>query len=136
MKFVGTYKIYKMIQNMGDHMELVDVESVLASKTEPDEIRELQRSINQMLYITEDGLAYTVMPIPEGAPKEEIEKAEAAGQIINGMVKLGRPTNVKEEDGALYFEDPSRVLTGEEWFKVSTEVEGEINMVTMAYMKI
>lgn len=40
------------------------------------------------------------------------------------------------ENGALYMHDKHMFLTGGEWVKISTDVEGVLDLVTMYYKKV
>lgn len=135
MNFVGDYKLSKVIRMSDEGVTFIAVDEAIALEDDPHSKQELQRSKNAILTVCEDGKALYHMPIPEGVPAEEIAKAEASGRIYNGDF-LFEEQQIKIENDALYLYDRSQFLTGEEWVKVSTDVEGELNMVTMIYNKI
>lgn len=141
MSAVGVYKLTKMmspVENPGPDekaIRMAPVEEILASETDPDELERLKRDLSMQIIITEDGQMLYGMPIPEGTPEEEIKKAEARGMIKDNYV-IFDSGKIKYEGTDLYMYDKSRFLTGEEWVKISTEKEDELNLVMQIYNKI
>lgn len=135
MNFAGQYKLSKVRHMNEDESAIVymDVEKVLAMKTDEFERRELQRDMDTLLSVAENGCMSFLLPLPPDVPEEEIKKAGM--EIIDGMVKT-RDEEGKIENGALYMHDKHMFLTGEEWVKISTDVEGELDLVTMYYKKV
>lgn len=134
MNFAGDYKLATVKQLKADRSGFEQV-----PVTELDMSSEAAQSMAYMLQsiltITEEGEMITHMPLPEGAPADEIAQAEAAGRIWNGDYLLDRKA-VKFEGGNVYMNDSSKFLTGEEWVKLNTDNEGELNMITMSYQRV
>ncbi len=100
---------------------------------DPRELRQMQMQIDTVMTVTENEMIYR-LAIPADIPQEEIEKMEKAGMIQDGMVEYEK-TPCKIEDGALYMYDRSTFLAGTEWVKISTDVEGELNLIMAIWKK-
>jgi len=135
MGFAGDYKLYQMMgYDPEKGMVYVDLETYEKQFVEEGDEVEFERNKNTELHVCEDGNMLMTMAIPEGAPEEEIKKAEAAGRIVDGRFVVDRIEG-KIEDGNIYMHDPSKMMTGEEWIKVNTDNEGEINLLSVIYRK-
>ena len=139
MNFLGDYKLNKMLtmNSETEKTEFADPATVYArmeaAGEDPRELRQMQMQIDTVMTVTEGELIYR-LPIPADAPKDEIEKMEKAGMIKDGMVEYER-TPAKIEDSALYMYDRSTFLAGTEWVKISTDVEGELNLIMAIWKK-
>lgn len=118
-------------QRFGD----VEIEKIIEKETDPHEKMQLQRMVDTTLSIDENLNAVLGMNIPEDAPADEIEKAKEAGKIINGKYVVDT-MQLKCENDELFYYDPSKMLAGTEWVKISTDVEGVLDLITMKYKKI
>ena len=137
MSYAGDYRIKEGPAFTEDGIVMKPFAELIAAEEDEDEIAELKKMEKTILRITEDGKMINVMPIPEGTPQEEIDKAKAMGRVTDdNMVLLEARNNVKFEDGNIYLSDPHKMLTGDEWVKLNTDVEGELNMVMYTYQKI
>ena len=140
MNFLGDYKVSKMMtmNRETEKMEFADVadvyEQMKAAGEDPHELQQMQFQMQTTLTVTENEMIYS-MPIPEDAPADELEKARAEGMIVDDKLVYERG-KCKIEDGALYMYDRSTFLTGSEWAKISTDTEGELNMVMAIWNKI
>lgn len=137
MNLFGNYKLSKMMSMGDEKVEFVDA-AVLLQKMEesgedPREVQHMKFQMNTIMTVTEDEMVYR-MPIPEDVPQDEIEKMTKAGRIVDDMIVLER-TKCKIKDGDLYMHDRSTFLAGTEWVKISTDVEGELNLVMAIWTK-
>ena len=78
-----------------------------------DEIAERKRMTEIILDVCEDGKIYTLMPIPEGATKEEIDDAVKSGEFAlhDGLLCFAEVLEWEERNGEFWY---------------NTGVEGEI----------
>lgn len=138
MAFDGIYKVIKarkMVEGQGFVFE--DAEKILQETTNPDEKRNLERTFNTLVIIDEAANIKQAMEIPANTPAEEIEKAKSQGTVIVDEKYVVMKTNEgKVENGELFYHDQSKFMTGEEWVKISTDVEDELNMVFAIYKRI
>lgn len=135
MKFEGTYKavkVVKMVEGQGFVFE--DIDKVIAQADDEDK-RIYEQTARSLLIVEADGSIKYAMGIPEGTPAEEIEKAKKHGMVVSddGKYIITKCEAGKIEDDALYLYDKSTFLAGTEWVKISTDVEGELNLVTTLY---
>jgi len=132
----GFYKISKMLQFGENGKCYVDAAEFLEKlkNEDPDEYRHEAKTLGMGLLVAEDGSTKNTMDIPEGVTEEEIQKeVEENGLVIeNGKIIL-EEGKTKVENGELYMYDESKFLTGEEWVKVSTDVEDELNFIMYIY---
>lgn len=122
MKYLGTW-LFHSIGTLGDDgIEYLSAEEYLKApmpyidETDADavadEIKERKMMIATQIEFCENGDLYMLMPIPEGATKEEIDEA-----VSKGMIKLYNGRLLQSE---LKWEERD----GEIWY--DTGIEGEI----------
>lgn len=135
MNFVGKYKLVQ-VRRMNEAkkaFEWYDVEAALAETKDEDRRRELQRDMDTLLSVQEDGTVSHLLPLP---PETSLEELMAAGlEMENGLVKLGSEKG-KIENGTLYMYDKGMFLAGTEWVKISTEEEGMLDLIVSRYKKM
>ena len=97
-----------------------------------DELRERKNMIGAQIEIREDGKLYTLMPLPEGVTKEEVDAAVAAGQISlrDGMM-VGGVEAWEEREGALWY---TTELSEDGWTKGS-DGDGFVFFMTLRFVK-
>ncbi len=97
-----------------------------------DELRERKTMIGMQIEICEDGKLYTLMPLPEGVTKEEVDGAVASGEISlrNGMM-VGGAESWEERDGVLWY---TTALSEDGWTKGSDD-DGFVFFVTVRFVK-
>lgn len=137
MGFAGSYKAVKAVKMVeGQGFVFEDIDKLIAEADDENK-RIYEQTLRSVLIVEEDGSIKYAMEIPEGTPAEEIEKAKSRGMVVSddGKYIITRAEKGKIEDGALYLYDASTFLAGTEWVKISTEVEGELNLVTTLYKK-
>lgn len=134
MSFIGDYKV-TTVRKLKDDDSGFEWVSVSEIDVNSNLYGSLANMFNTTITIKEDGQMIYHMPIPEGVSKEEIKAAEEKGMIVNGEVVVDKKV-VKIEDGNIYMQDASKILTGEEWVKINTENEGELDFVLIKYKKI
>lgn len=137
MSFAGDYRLASMKKLKSDDsgFEDVAIEVILAEKEKDEPDNSIDNIYRTIITITEEGEMIYHMPIPEGVPEDQIEAAKAKGFVVNGEFVVDRKM-LKMEDGNIYMQDTSKFLTGDEWVKINTENEGELNLVLMKYKKI
>lgn len=137
MNFEGTYKAVKALKMGDDGFAFEDIEKLIADADEENK-RMYEQMVRSLLIVGEDSSLKHAMEIPEGTPAEEIEKAKSRGMVVtdDGKYIITQAEKGKIEDGALYMYDASTFLAGTEWVKISTDVEGELNLVTTLYKRI
>lgn len=137
MEMIGEYRITKVMSLPEDGFGLVyiPIDDAIAREKDDHDRLELQRLKNWILTIYEDGSLVYGMDIPEGIPEEEIKKAEKIGRIKDGRFILEEQQG-KIEDGEIYMHDERKMLTGEEWVKISTEDPNIISNFTYIFEKI
>lgn len=143
MSAVGVYKLTKVMAPVAEPeadkpaFELITVEEQLENlkKNDPDEVEQFERIMSAHIIISEDGKMVMGIPIPADAPEEEVQRARERGRIYEEhlLMELYR---IKYEGDDLYMYDSNQMLTGEEWVKISTENEGELNLIMQVYNKI
>lgn len=135
MDIIGTWKVNKVCQMGDDAFEWRTREEV--RDVEPDEIDEMFR---MKMVFEEGGKAVSVMPIPEGVSKEEIDAAVAEGEIKiygDGLIALDE-SEWREEDGKVFYKTSVRgEIFGEEvdpWTELK-EVDGGFELMFSRYVK-
>ena len=134
----GDYRISKTM-GMNEEkqcFELVDIQTVIDAAEDEDDRRETEQMAAMILRIDENGKCTYLSPIPDTVTDAEIEEAKADGARIEGRMIITDEKDGKVENGELFIHDEQKMLTGEEWVKVSTDVDGELNMVMAVYSKI
>lgn len=138
MGFEGTYKAVKAVKMVeGQGFVFEDIDTLIAEADEENK-RIYQQTVRALLVVEADGSLKYMMEIPEGTPAEEIEKAKSRGMAVSddGKYIITRSETGKIEDGALYLYDKTTFLAGTEWVKISTDVEGELNLITTLYKRV
>ena len=90
--------------------------------------------VGGQIAVCEGGKLYMLMPLPEGASKEEVDEAVKAGEIklYDGMMTDG-PATWEERNGELWLEVGEGVSeTG--WVKLSDD-DGYLLFVNMRYVR-
>ena len=61
--------------------------------------------VGTQIKVCKDGKLYILMPLPEGVPQEEVDKAVAAGEItlLDGMM-TDRPMAWEDRSGELWYD--------------------------------
>ncbi len=76
----------------------------------------------------------------ENLKKNDPDEVEQFERIMRGRIYeehlLMELYRIKYEGDDLYMYDSNQMLTGEEWVKISTENEGELNLIMQVYNKI
>lgn len=140
MNFSGDYKLTKMMTCVEDDSEkpfvMISIDEVIEKTEDEHEKQQMEMLKNTVLTVAADGAMTYHMPIPEGSPADEIEEARAKGLIDENGEYIVERQQGKIENDALYLYDKNKFFTGEEWVKISTDVEGELKMFTSLYEKI
>lgn len=139
MKFEGVYKAEKVVKNVeGKGFVFFDLAQLLAETTDAAEKHMLEKTAGTLLMVDKEAHIKQAMAIPEGTPAEEIEKAKSRGMEVSddGKYIVTKSEVGKYEGDALYLYDKTTFLAGTEWVKISTDTEGELNLITTLYRKI
>lgn len=105
------------------------------------ELKEKKMMISSQLEICEDGMMYTLTPIPEGVSQKEIDAAVAAGEVSfrHGMLVLEQPKPWEIRNGELWvpigmvdFYDGQGKR--QNWEKCTLE-DGLLTVLTIRYKK-
>ena len=135
MDIMGTWKVNKVLQMGDDGFEWRTKEEV--KDVEPDDAFQMFR---MMMVFEEGGKAYSVMPIPEGVSKEELDAAVAAGEVSlcgDGLLSLGE-SEWREEDGKVFYKTSMKgEILGDEidpWTELK-EVDGGFELMFSRYVK-
>ncbi|MCQ2522459.1 MAG: hypothetical protein MJ105_08780 [Lachnospiraceae bacterium] len=139
MGFEGIYKAARVVKNVDEKgFVFVDIDTLMAETTDEGEKRMLMQTVRSMLRVDVEGNIQNIMEIPENTPAEEIEKAKSRGMSVtdDGKYLITKTERGKIEDGELYMYDETTFLAGTEWVKISTDVEDELNLVSVIYSKI
>lgn len=100
MSFIGKWKVQEVGVFGAQGFTFCSVEEYLnmplqfADPSVPEsvelELEERRKNISTAIAVREDGSYATLMPIPEGIPKEDVDSAVASGDIIliEGMIAL------------------------------------------------
>ena len=132
MELVGRWKIVEMLRGTEDGPAYVPVETVLA---ENQGDRSITMTVSGIMEFCDNNDANLLFPIPENVPQEEIQKAEAAGQV---KLSSDRKFMIREQkkwkdngDGTFSFN-----MTGDDWTVIKELADGRIEMLTNHYEKI
>ena len=140
MNYTGNYRITKTMsmKEDGSGFELADIDALLANPQDEDDEENLNNLKNTFYRIEESGELITYVPIPEGVSKKDIEDAKKAGMLCcnDTGVRVGKSKQVKFEGDDIFLYDEQKMLNGEEWVKLNTDVEGELNFVMAVYTKM
>ena len=104
-----------------------------------DELKERNAMIGMQLKICEDGKMYTLVPLPAGVTKEEVDAAVSSGEIslMDGMI-VDAPVSWEERDGEFWYdtgiEGEAFGEKADSWVKGSDE-NGFINVFTTRFVK-
>ena len=97
-----------------------------------DELRERKSMIGMQIEICEDGKLYMLMPLPEGATKEEVDAAVASGEIsMRGGMMTNGSESWEERDGVLWY---TTELSEDGWTKGSDD-DGFVFFMTVRFVK-
>ncbi len=138
MGFVGTYKAVKILQRDENGIVFKDVDEVLANTTDDGMKHTIEQTVRTLIIVDENANINRAMEIPEGTPAEQIEGAKQHGMSVSadGKYMITKTEQGKVEDGVLYLYDAGKLLNGEEWVKISTDNDGELNMISAIYKMI
>ncbi len=143
MSYVGKW-VFHSIGTVTDSDEMVylSAEEYLSSpmpyidqtdkEAVADELQERRSMIGMQIEICEDGKLYTLMPLPEGVTKEEIDAAVASAEIsIRGGMMTSTPEKWEERDGVLWY---TTALSEDGWTKGSDD-DGFVFFMTVRFVK-
>ena len=143
MRYVGKWVFHSIgIVADSDKMVYLSAEDYLKSpmpyidetdeEAVADELRERKSMIGMQLEICEDGKLYMLMPLPEGATKEEVDAAVASGEIsMRGGMMTNGCASWKERDGMLWY---TTELSEDGWTKGSDD-DGFVFFMTIRFVK-
>jgi len=115
MNYIGTWKFHSIGVMHGDELVYLSAEEYMKEpmpyidETDPDavadELRERKIAVDMQVKICEGGQLFLLTPIPEGAPKEELEAVLASGDLmlVDGML-TEHPVAWEERDGELWYD--------------------------------
>lgn len=145
MSYVGKWVFHSIgTINENDEMVYMDAEEYLNSpmlyidesdeEAVADEMKERQRMISGQIAVSEDGMLYMLMPLPEGVSKAEVDQAVKAGviKLYDGMM-TDDPKAWEERDGALWLE-VGEGMSEDGWVKLSDDDE-YLTFMTTRYIK-
>ncbi len=145
MSYVGKWVFHSIgTMNENDEMVYMDAEEYLNSpmlyidesdeEAVADEMKERQRMISGQIAVSEDGMLYMLMPLPEGVSKAEVDQAVKAGviKLYDGMM-TDDPKAWEERDGALWLE-VGEGMSEDGWVKLSDDDE-YLTFMTTRYIK-
>ncbi len=135
MSFAGEYVVDKVMSMGEGGFVLLPIDEAKAKLDDPHDIQEMEKMKNMVLTVEEDGSAYMGMPIPEGTPQAEIDKAVSRGMEVKDGCLIIEKMQTKAEGNDLFMYDRQQMLTGEEWVKITTENEGELNLIMYTYKR-
>ena len=104
------------------------------------EMKERKMTVGGKLKISDDGKIYMMVPLPEGVPQAEIDKAVAAGHIRveDGMMLDRKSLAWEERDGELWYDTGIKgEIMGEKkdgWTKALDD-DGFFCLITTRYVK-
>ncbi len=143
MRYVGKWVFHSIgIVADSDKMIYLSTEDYLKSpmpyidetdeEAVADELRERKSMIGMQIEICEDGKLYMLMPLPQGATKEEVDAAVASGEIsMRGGMMANGPESWEERDGVLWY---TTELSEDGWTKGSDD-DGFIFFMTVRFVK-
>ena len=145
MSYVGKWVFHSIgMVNDSDEMVFLSAEEYLKApmpyidesdeEAVADELKERRSMVGGQIAVCEGGKLYMLMPLPEGASKEEVDEAVKAGEIklYDGMMTDG-PATWEERNGELWLEVGEGVSeTG--WVKLSDD-DGYLLFVNMRYVR-
>lgn len=105
-----------------------------------DELNERKRMTGIVLDVREDGKIYTLMQIPEGATKEQIDEAVESGEftLCDGLLCSGEALEWEQRDGEFFYNTGIEgEIFGEKadpWQKALDE-NGMFNFMTTRFVK-
>lgn len=153
MAYVGKWVFHSII-NMDENggSQFLNAEEYLKvipgyiDKTDAEAVANEQREktliINSQLEICDDGMVYTLTPVPEGISQAEIDQAVAAGEISfrHGMMVLDPPKPWEDRNGELWVQAGTADFfdgQGERpnWEKCVIE-DGILTFILVRYKKI
>ena len=135
----GDYKMATMKAMNEEELkfESVDIQVLIDRTEDEDDKEDFIRQANVILRVSDEGVCTYLSPIPDSVPKEEIDKAIEAGEkVIDGKYLVTQETEGKVENGELFIYDDNKMLTGEEWVKVSTDDPEILDFIMATYKKI
>lgn len=145
MSYVGKWVFHSIgTMNENDEMVYMDAEEYLNSpmlyidesdeEAVADEMKERQRMISGQIAVSEDGMLYMLMPLPEGVSKAEVDQAVKAGviKLYDGMM-TDDPKAWEERDGALWLE-VGEGMSEDGWVKLSDD-DGYLLFMTTRYVR-
>lgn len=99
-----------------------------------DELKERRLMIGGQVAVCEGGKLYMLMPLPEGVPQAEVDRAVAAGiiKLYDGMI-ADEPRAWEERDGELWLE-VGEGMSETGWAKISGD-DGFLLLMTTRYIK-
>ena len=145
MSYIGKWKFHSIgTFNEKDEFVYLNAEEYLAApmpyidesdeEAVADEIKERNRMIGSRISVCEDGKLYMLMPLPEGVPQNEVDRAVAAGviKLYDGMM-TDEPKAWEERDGELWLE-VGMGMSDDGWVKLS-DGDGYLLFMSTRYEK-
>ena len=145
MSYIGKWKFHSIgTFNEKDEFVYLNAEEYLAApmpyidetdeEAVADEIKERNRMIGGRISVCEDGKLYMLMPLPEGVPQNEVDRAVAAGviKLYDGMM-TDEPKAWEERDGELWLE-VGMGMSDDGWVKLS-DGDGYLLFMSTRYEK-
>ena len=136
MDIIGKWKVSKVCQMGDDSFEWRTREEI--KDVDPDDADEMFGTI---MVFEEGGKTFSIMPIPEGVSKEEIDAAVAEGEIKlyeDGFFALDGG-EWREEDGKVFYKTSVQgEILGEEvdpWVELK-EVDGGFELMFSRYVRV
>ena len=105
-----------------------------------NEMKQRKMTVDTVLSVEDDGKIYSLMPVPEGISKEQLDMAVNAGavKLKNGLMLIDS-YEWKEENGVYIFDSKIQgEALGEKvspWIQLLDD-EGCINMIGMRFVKV
>lgn len=139
MDVLGTWKIKAAQTFDAATMKLVErnVEDILADQSIGNDEKKMLAS---KFAFKDDGYLYTLFPIPEDMPKEEIDEYIASGEawLVDGQLAIEKK-EWKEVDGKVKFNSGTKgEVLGEAidpWMEITENEDGSIKLFTYVLVK-
>ncbi len=146
MSYVGKWVFHSIgVMNENDEFVYMNADEYLKSpmpyvdesdeEAVADEMKERKQMVCGQIAVCEDGKLYMLLPLPEGVPKEEVEKAVKAGviKLYDGMM-TDDPMVWEEREGELWLQ-VGEGMSEDGWVKLSDGNE-YLTFVTTRYVKL
>jgi len=145
-EIVGRWKVYQTMAEVDGKFGIftrAEVEADLAKKKASEaEAADALQGFGIVVEFTEDHKVLNYMPIPPSVPKEEVEKAVAAGavKIVDGMILEQKTHDWKYVKGDYWYDSGEHRVVFDEvqssWDKITPNSEGHINFRILVLEKM